>query len=214
MNMDDYSNFEEIMSRAALVTNRHGKDWDAMITVMFEELATYKLDDIAAAVGAHVRSEKFFPTLADIVTQLEGDVEDRAALAWAKVVRAVEHLGGGISIRFPSPAIHYAIEQMGGWQKLCATLTNDSMVWREKEFSRFYAIGEKTASWEPGNGRVQVPRYLCGQYEINNRQNHYKLPAVYDSETEQPIEGIRAELSEPGRKTNSVVIRVTKGMQA
>ena len=214
MTSEQYNDFEAIMSRAALLTfQQRGKDWRALVTAMFEELAAYDLESIRAAVSAHVRSEKFFPTLADIATRIEGGSDARAALAWAVVVRAVERLGHSLSVRFPSPAYHYAIEQMGGWQKLCATLTDDEVKWRGKDFERFFEIGERVASWEHEPGKVCVPPYLMGWHETNNRRGGHALPDVIDVATGKPMKDFRAALPEP-EDPAGVVMKLVKGMKA
>jgi hypothetical protein len=214
MTGEQYNDFEAIMNRAALLTfQQKGKDWRALVTAMFEELAMYDLENVRAAVAAHVRSEKFFPTLADIITLIEGCSEDRAALAWAAVVRAVERLGRSLSVRFPSPAYHYAIEQIGGWQKLCTTLTDEEIKWRGKDFERFFEIGERVASWEHEPGKVRVQPYLMGWYEANNRRGGCALPDVVDAETGKPLKDFRAALPEPS-DTSGVVMTLVKGMKA
>jgi hypothetical protein len=135
MKSEDYAEFERVMERAALLTfQQRSKDWLALITAFFEELAEYDLEIIRTAVKEHVFAEKFFPTLADIIKQIDGGSSDRAARAWATVVRAVSRIGRSNSVAFPSPAYIYALRQMGGWVKLCRTLTTDEEKWRGKEF--------------------------------------------------------------------------------
>lgn len=188
----DYDGFKKLLERAATVTfQQRGKDWDALVTVMFEELAQYDLETIRAAVRDHVRSEKFFPALADIVCRIEGRPEDRAAAAWGMVLRAVSRFGHDTSVRFPSPAIHYALEQMGGWARFCMRLVEAELPFRAKDFAQFFAMGERCTSWDGANGTVKVPAYLAGTCELSNRANGHILPArVYDVETGKVLEGL------------------------
>jgi hypothetical protein len=214
MTSDQYNDFEKIMNRAALLTfQQRGKDWRALITAMFEELGDFSLDSVRDAVAGHVRAEKFFPALADIVRRIEGGSETRAALAWAVVARAVTKLGRTASVRFPSPAYHYAIEQMGGWQKLCASLRDEDLPFRGREFARFFEAGERVASWGNEPGKVRVPPYLMGWHEINNRRCGQELPDIVDAQTGSPINGFRAALPESDRGSE-VVMRLMKGMRA
>ena len=186
----DYDSFKRLLERAATVTFlQRGKDWGTLVTVMFEELAQYDLEEIRLAVGAHVRSERFFPALADIIRRIEGRPEDRAAAAWALVMKAVSRFGHDTSVRFPSPAIHYALEQMGGWARFCMRLAEDELPFRAKDFAQFFAMGERCASWDGANGTVKVPAHLAGTCELSNRTNGYALPArVYDAETGEVLE--------------------------
>lgn len=189
----DFAEFKEIMGRAALLTyTQKNKDWADLLTAMFEELICYPLEAVRGAVSAHVRAAKFFPALADIVTRIEGTGDDRSALAWRIVVKAVERNGQYDSIRFPSPAYHYAIANMGGWVSLCKNLTEDNEPFRGKEFMRFFKLGEQHADWEIREGKVRVPMYLAGLCETQNRGRGIALPAkVYDAGT-----GELAELPE------------------
>ena len=214
MNGQQYTEFEAIMSRAALLSfQQKGKDWRALITAMFEELAAYDLEAVRLAVATHVRSEKFFPTLADIVKRIDGDHEDRAAIAWAYVVKAIERLGHYLSVRFPSPAYHYAIEFMGGWQKLCTTLTEAETKWRGKEFERFFEIGERVASWGHELGKVHVPPYLLGWHETHNRRGGYALPDVLDAATGKPIQGFRERVALSESGVSKTVMQLVEGMK-
>jgi hypothetical protein len=211
---DQYSAFDYIMSKAALLTfMQRGKDWEGLVTAMFEELAQYDLEVIRAAIAAHVRSEKFFPTLADIVRRIEGSPEDRAKLAWQMVIRAIQKFGHGANVRFPSPAYHYAIAQMGGWTALCSKLREDELPFREKDFEQFFKIGEHVASWEHAEGKVHVPAYLSGFYERQNKI--YALPSkVVDVVTGEVLPNVaELEATHPQGKFPSVFQALVGGMK-
>jgi hypothetical protein len=215
VNGDQYDEFEEMMTHAAVLSYRQkGVDWRELMNALWEELEQYDLEVLRAAVMAHVRSEKFFPALGDIITRIEGTAEDRAKLAWRLVVRAIERLGHYDSVRFPSPAHHYAIEQMGGWRGLCARLTNDELPFREKDFVRFFEIGERVASWGREEGKVHVPEYCVGAFEVNNRAIGYALPAVIDARTGKPVEGIRASLPAPADESVTIIRTLAEKMSA
>jgi hypothetical protein len=196
---DDYAAFEEILQRAADLTMvQQNKAWRSQVTALFEELAEYDLEAIQAAVRDHTRSEKFFPTLADIVRRLEGTAEDRAALAWGMALRAIQRHGRSASVFFPSPAHVYAIEQMGGWVRLCSSLAVDEEKWTARVFGRFFSYGERVASWDREPGKVVVPRYCVGQCERNNRSDGRALPAIIDAATGQPVKTMDAVCSGSG----------------
>lgn len=177
MTTEDFKTFQGIMHQAAdLTVMPNGKDIERTIIALFEGLKQYGLGDVSRAVSEHCRSERFFPMLADIVRRIEGSAEDRAASAWALVLKAIERFGHSDSVRFPLPAIHYAVQQMGGWRHLCRTLTNDDLPFRAKDFERYYLIGENIASWTDAEGKTRVPSYLQGEHERNNISAGYDVP--------------------------------------
>lgn len=184
----DFSAFAGLMDRAAeLTTVPNGKDVGRVTMALFEELLPYPLERVREALSDHCRSEKFFPTLSDIVTRIEGRAEDRAAAAWAMVLKAMGRFGYYDSVRFPDPATHYAIGQMGGWRYLSEHLTAEDAPFRAKDFARFFGIGERIASWEHIPGKVRVAPYLVGQHEAENRRNGYDRRTVWDAVTCAPI---------------------------
>lgn len=93
------------------------------LTPMATELWLAALDpfDIRAvqeALSAHVRNPdvgQYPPKPADVVRHLQGASGESAAWAWAKVDRAARTVGGYASVAFDDPAIHLAIEGLGGW---------------------------------------------------------------------------------------------------
>ena len=168
----DYAEFEGAMSKAALVTfMQKNKDWDALIDAMFDGLEDYSLEEVKAAISAHCKSEKFFPTLADVVRHIDGSKEDLSAVAWRTFLKAIERWGYYDSVRFPDPAYHYAIEQLGGWVKLSEdyhALTDRDIEFRRKEWVKLYEIGLRVASWSHELGKVSVPSIMHGFHERNN----------------------------------------------
>jgi hypothetical protein len=197
MKQNEMQEFTAIMNRAAMLTaHRKDKDWDMFLEIMFEELINHDLEDVRRVVAEHVRTEKFFPMLADIIQPIEKPLvtfaEERAERAWALVLNAVRKLGGWHSVSFPSPAHIYALEQMGGWRQLCATMLDSEIQWREKNFIAHYIAGERCASWENEEGKVRVPRYCVGTLEAQNRDSGHSLPAVLNAATGKPDERFRS----------------------
>ena len=136
MTEDDRKAFDEIFDLVSEMTIMpSGKDLERMKKVLFFGLMEYPLDRVIEAAKAHCRVNKFFPMLADIIVQIEGSFEDRAALAWSLVMKAKRKYRRNKTLRFPSPAIHYAIECMGGWSIFTGRLTMPVKVLRQKNFS-------------------------------------------------------------------------------
>ncbi|MBQ9539527.1 MAG: hypothetical protein IJU95_09670 [Treponema sp.] len=185
----DYPAFSELMQRADAVTVMpNGKVLGQVITALFIGLKDYTLEDVVRAVDAHCRSERFFPMLADIVKQIEGDPRDRAALAWALVLKAERKYGTGRSIRFSDPATHFAIEKMGGWWHLYRVLNDANESFKAKDFTQLYCLGEKYASWDGRNGTTAVIPYFPSEYEVNNRWRGFELEReVFDVETGERV---------------------------
>lgn len=160
----DRGHFRELMRRAAALTVMPGgKDLGRTTEALFEALRPYPFAAVLDAVRAYCRSERFFPMLSDIVTHIEGRAVERAALAWVMVLRAVRRYGRYESVRFPSPATHWAVVQMGGWRRLSAMLTDENERFVARDFERLYALGERAvASGAP------VPDHLRGEHEALN----------------------------------------------
>lgn len=181
MQKQDWPKFRELVTHAANLTALpNGKNLDNVATSYFAELEAYDLEAVAAAFRECCRSEKFFPALADIVARIEGPQEGRAALAWASVLKAMARWGYYDSVRFPDPAIHFAIAQMGGWMHLCATLRNDTEPFRRKDFEEYYTMGRKLGP------RARPAPYLMGAHEADGRARGFAaaLPrCVYNTET-------------------------------
>ena len=166
----------------------NGKDLERLKQVLFKELMQYPVSIIAEAVMAHCRSNKFFPMLADIITQIEGTPDERAIIAWSLVMKAQHNYKLRKSIRFPVPAIHFAIEKMGGWERLYWSIDDDNEKFKSAEFQKLYKIGEKCASWNDEIGKVKVCPYFKSyeeNYALQKGQNFKR--EVYDVETDKLI---------------------------
>ena len=141
-----FASFMRIISKVTVLPN--GKSVDEMIDAMFVMLAEYSLEVVKEAVMRHCKTNKFFPMFADIVCQIENTPNDRALLAWGLVLKVSKKYGLRESIRFPHPAIHFALEQMEGWREFYKTLTSENKDFRGKTFMEYYKLGEKCATWE------------------------------------------------------------------
>ncbi len=82
----------------------------------------FTLEQISKAMTAHVTDPErgvYAPKVADVVRVLSGTHTDRAQLAWGKVLGAMSAVGAYSDVVFDDPAIHAAIEDCGGWVKVC-----------------------------------------------------------------------------------------------
>ena len=183
------------------------------LKMFFLLLQKFSLEQVKSALQEHMAASPYMPKPCDVLRRIEWQPEDRAATAWALVLRAVSRVGHDTSVRFPSPAFHYAVEQMGGWARLCMRLTEAELPFRGRDFARFFEIGERCASWDGANGTVKVPAYLAGTCELSNRANGHDLPArVYDAESGKVLEGLA--LSAPKRAVVPIMAALAGQMRA
>ena len=160
----------------------------AALSLMFDVLARYGLEEVKDAVRACIEKNKFLVTPADIVRHIDGDPHEKSAAAWRLFLRAFERYCYFDSVRFPEPAFHYVIEQYGGWVKLCEEwryLTSKELEFREKDWRTLFEVGSRVASWDERPGKIKVFPYQVGFFEINNRAGGYDafIPDVYDVST-------------------------------
>lgn len=157
----DKAEFAACLKVAADLYGRPPLSGEAL-KMFFLLLQKYSLAQVKSALQEHMAASPYMPRPCDVSRRIEGQPEDRAAAAWALVLRAISRFGHDTSVRFPSPAFHYAVEQMGGWARLCMRLTEAELPFRARDFARFFEIGERCASWDGANGTVKVLAYLAG----------------------------------------------------
>ena len=180
MTSNDYQAFASFMRMVSKVTViPNGKSVDEMIDAMFVMLAEYPLEAVKGAVTRHCEANKFFPMFADVVSQIKGTPDERALMAWALVLKERREYRVRVSIRFPYPAIHFALEQMGGWEHVYKTLSDENEDFKGKTFGEYYKLGEKCATWET------VCDYFFSEAERQTLNAGRVLPRkVYDVSTD------------------------------
>lgn len=150
------------------------------INLAFRALQMLDLSEVAQALTAHIRNPdtgQFMPKPADIIKFARGNTESRTSLAWAKVEKAIRSVGHYQSAAFDDPYIHAAIEQLGGWVKVCtASATEKDLEFLGKKFEtvyRSYAVNPPK-TW---------PAVLSGEAEQTNSRllglQRGQLPATY-----------------------------------
>lgn len=112
-----------------------------VLDMWWEGLRGFSLDDVRRAFNAHTfdpERGQFPPKPADIVRALQGTRPDRAAVAWGKVFQAMGSVGAYRHVAFDDPIIHAAVQDMGGWPKLCRWPT-DELSYAQTQFAKTYA---------------------------------------------------------------------------
>ena len=183
MTEQDFTEFSSLMELASQVTAMpNGKNVKEVTNALFIFLKKYPFEVVKCAVMNHCRENKFFPMLADIVNQIEGTAEERAAMAWSLILKAKKKYRLVKSIRFPNPAIHFAIERMGGWEHLYTYLIDEEEDFKAKIFATYYRIGEKIATWDT------VCSYFASEVEIYAIRNRGTVKReVFNVETDMLI---------------------------
>ena len=155
--------FKKFMALLALVADTYSQPRlsEDAVKLYFKVLSDYSLDEVSQAIMEHIKQSPYMPKPADVIRILDGTVEDRASEAWYHVLKAMQQYGHYESVQFDNPAIHYAIERMGGWQKLCQ-LTEEELPFRERDFIKHYVRGERMATWD------KVPLRFMGKHEQDN----------------------------------------------
>jgi hypothetical protein len=103
------------------------------------------LDGISAAsiekaARLAAATSKFMPSPSEL-RELAGEArpEDRAALAWEVVLRAISEIGGYKSPDFDDPYINGTIKILGGWVSLCDQKIDEQDRFTRANFCKTYA---------------------------------------------------------------------------
>lgn len=186
MRQEDYGAFVAVMSAVA-ETLGYPKLAENGMKLFFDLLKPYTFEQVTRALYAHLLESPYMPKPVDIISRIDGSVDDRAIKAWHRVLEAARQHGAYESVKFDDPVIHFCIERMGGWQKVCM-MTEDELPFRERDFRELYKLG-RNVGWK------DVPKYFPGHHEINNRMSGYLefIPAlveIVDTETKRLAAGM------------------------
>lgn len=127
------------------------------LEVWWQACQRFDLEQVSKALTGHAMDAErgvFAPKPADIVRKLEGTSTDRAMLAWGKAFDAMQRVGAYSDVVFDDPAIHAAIEDLGGWAKVCRSETKDIGYLQHKFCEAHRAYTE--------HGQFEYPKLLTG----------------------------------------------------
>ena len=129
----------------------------ALIEMYWRGCQRWDIEQITKAIDEltnDAEAGKFAPKIGDITRVLEGTKTDRAALAWGKALEAMSAVGAYQDVVFDDPAIHAAVDDLGGWPKLCRTEFDD-LSYAQHRFCESYRA-------YVGRGTFEFPRRLSG----------------------------------------------------
>jgi len=159
----DFEAFSDVMNATAEL---YGRQLSGQALALFWQASKdLDLQEVQRAISAHINNAdtgQFMPKPADIRRVLGGTTADAAALAWAKVIRAVHAVGAYSTVAFDDPFTHAAIADMGGWPAICQT-REDELPFREKEFAAKYR-----AYRSRGADNISFPPKLTGLIDQHN----------------------------------------------
>lgn len=93
-----------------------------VLTMLSNVLASYSLQQIRDGLNKHLvsaRSGRFLPNAADVVRQINHDIDDYSLSAWQTVINAIYQHGVYGSQTIEDITIKTAIHHIGGWRNLC-----------------------------------------------------------------------------------------------
>lgn len=168
MQTADNGKFIELLTG---VHDFYGKELSEFaIGVWLQAMQPFEFDAVRDAFNRHcvnTDAGQFMPKPADIVKMLQGSSQDSALRAWAKVDRAVRHIGTYESVAFDDPLIHRVLHEMGGWIAL-GTKTEDEWPFVAKEFENRYR------GYRSRNATPEYPPVLIGIAEAHNSKEGFK----------------------------------------
>lgn len=134
------------------------------LSVWWQACSPFSLEQVNKAFTAHATDAergRFPPMPADILKHLQGTQTDRSLMAWGKVLEGIQRVGAYQSVGFDDPAIHAAVEDLGGWPTICRVEVKDlpHLQRRFTEAHRAYC----------GMASFPFPAYLLGDSEAGNR---------------------------------------------
>lgn len=142
-----------------------------MLNVFWDACQGVEYEQVCKAINSHVKDPdkgQFAPKVADIVRLLIGSKTDRSAIAWGRVYNGLCSVGAYTDVCFDDPAIHAAINDCGGWVKMCRS-DMDDLSYLQHRFTQSY---QAYSSKEDFN----YPRVLIGDRSPDSMYERRGLP--------------------------------------
>lgn len=139
--------------------------------VWAQALLPFSFEQIQKAMNAHATDPDrghFCPKVADVIRILQGTHTDRASLAWGKALEAMNAVGAYTDVVFDDPAIHAAIEDCGGWPKVCRTEAKELSYLQHRFCESHRAYAQR--------GQFEYPRRLGGDRSPDHEYEKKGIP--------------------------------------
>lgn len=135
MDNKDLPEFSKVM--AVLSTTYEKTTSEELLSIYYDVLKQFPLDDIKSAVGNHIQTSKFFPKPSEIIALIKPleTIEIIADKAWNQLLKAISKHGYYDSVEFVDKVIHSCIRAMGGWLLIS---DREPDTWMHKDFVNFY----------------------------------------------------------------------------
>lgn len=162
MKTADFDRFSMALTACAELYGRSVSE--GAMSLWWQALERFDIEQIEKAFRLAVESPdggQFMPKPADLIKRLEGTATDRSLLAWGKLYDAMARVGAYTSVAFDDPAIHAAVQDMGGWQKLCRTPTEE-LPFIQRRFTEAHRVYSERPD-------APFPAVLQGETEQQNR---------------------------------------------
>jgi hypothetical protein len=137
----------------------------AKIVLYIEAVDDLAADAVITALTELRKTSRFFPKPAEVRELACGSVDEHAARAWSRFLRALECVGTYSTVTFEDPVIHAVIEAMVGWDEAwrIERLSIQEKGFKRAEFVRLYMSFSRSLP-------DSAPTVLVGQHEIENRR--------------------------------------------
>lgn len=169
MHNDDHNAFCEGL---AGVYAFYGKQVSTFaVDVWWQALKLFGLQAVTDAFNRHLvnpDSGQFLPKPADIVRMLQGTTQDSAMIAWAKIDKAIRHVGPWRDVVFDDAFIHRVIHDMGGWTSL-GTKSEKEWPFVAREFENRYR------GYKMRNEIPEYPPILIGSANAHNEKEGFSV---------------------------------------
>jgi hypothetical protein len=166
----DRKDFAELI--AAVYAYHRTQVSPAVIAMYWNGCQRWTLEQVRHAIDVLTQDPeagKWIPKIGDITRVLEGTSTQRAAIAWGRVHDAMARVGAYQDVDFGDPAIHAAIQDLGGWPKLCRADARELGFMQHRFGEAFRAYSER--------GAPSAPRALMGDRSPDAEYAKRGLPA-------------------------------------
>lgn len=155
----EHSRKQDFFQMVADVMSYYKQDTsEFMLNVFWDACKELEFEAVSKAFNAHAKDPdkgQFAPKVADIVRLLQGTKTDRSMIAWGKVYEAMCSVGAYSDVCFDEAAINAAVNDCGGWPKMCRT-SMDELSYLQHQFCKSYAAYS-------GRSDFEYPRLLVGE---------------------------------------------------